>query len=98
MQLSKCNPNPLLFMSCLSFITLDNLDSVFTTIVDSRATNGFVHSSAIQHLNATTEDVLAMRITLNDGLYIDCFISIPLYLKLCRNYTKVALECLKLYM
>ena len=47
MQLSKCDPNLLLTTYCLLFITIDDLDTVFTAMVDSGATNSFVHSKVV---------------------------------------------------
>ena len=43
-------------------------------MVDSRATNTFVHSMVIQELNAIAVDIPAMRVTLDDGSYVDCSI------------------------
>ena len=54
-------------------------------MVDSGATNRFVYSEVVQQVNATTVDVFAMRVTLADSSYIDFFIAIPLYLKICGN-------------
>ena len=44
MQLFKCDPNPMLNISCFLFITLDDYDGISTAIVDFGATNSFVHS------------------------------------------------------
>ena len=51
-------------------------------MVDSKATNSFVRSEAIQYSNTTTVDILAMRVTLANGSYIDYSTAIPLYKKL----------------
>ena len=57
----------------------------FTAMVDSRATNSFVHYKVVQYLNATSVDISAMRVAQADGYYIDCSTAVPLYLKLCEN-------------
>ena len=54
-------------------------------MVDSEATNSFVHSKVVQYLNATNVDIPAMRGTLADISYIDCSSTIPLYLVLGGN-------------
>ena len=54
-------------------------------MVDSGATNSFMHSETVQQLSATTVDVLTMRVTPADDLYIDCFTIFPFYLKLFGN-------------
>ena len=54
-------------------------------MVDSGATNSFVHREVVQYLNITTGAGPAVRVTLANGSYIDCSIPIPLYLKLHRN-------------
>ena len=36
-------------------------------------------------MNVTNVDILAMRVTLADGLFVDCSTAVPLYLKLCGN-------------
>ena len=54
-------------------------------MVDSGAFNCFMHSKVIQHLNATTVDVLAIKFTLADGSYIDCSTAATLYLTLYGN-------------
>ena len=57
-------------------------------MMDSRATNSFVHSEVVQYLICTTVDVLAIRVTLADDSYVDCSTSIPFYLKLSGNLQK----------
>ena len=54
-------------------------------MVDSGATNSFVHSEVFQQLNTTTVYVPAMRVTKADNLFINCSTAIPLYLKLYLN-------------
>ena len=54
-------------------------------MLDSGATNSFVHSWVIQQLNATTLDIPAMRVNLADGSFVDYSTAIPLNLKLCGN-------------
>ena len=84
-QLSEYTANPLVTMSYLKCISIDNKDIVFTAILDSGATNCFVHSKVVQQLNATTVDIPAMTVTLADCSFIDCSNAFPLYLKLCGN-------------
>ena len=52
-------------------------------MVDSGATNSFVHSEVIHLLNTITVDTPAMRVTLADNSYVNCSTALPLYLKLC---------------
>ena len=54
-------------------------------MVDSGATNSFVHSQVAQWLNAATVDIPAIRATLADSSFIDYSTAVPLYLKLCGN-------------
>ena len=44
MSLSKYAPNYFQTTSCLSFVAFDALDTAFTTIIDSGATNSFLYS------------------------------------------------------
>ena len=81
-QWSKCDPNPLVTMSCLLFVALDNLDTIFTAMVNPGATNRFMHSWVIQQLNIITVDILIIKITLVDGKFIDYYTIGSLYLKL----------------
>ena len=54
-------------------------------MVDFGATNSFIHSEIVWYLNATNVDVLAVRVTLANGSYIDYSIAVPLNLKLYGN-------------
>ena len=76
---------PLVNTPCLQFIDISDQNNVFTTMVDSGATNSFVYNEDVQQLNTTTVGVPAMKVTLADGPYIDCSTAIPLYLKLYGN-------------
>ena len=69
----------------LYFVDCNGSKGRFTAMVDARANNSFVHSSVIQYLNAETVDVPAMRVTLADSSYADCFAAILFYLRLGGN-------------
>ena len=67
-------------------------------MVDSRATNSFVHNEVVQQLKATTVDVPTIEFTLTDSSCVNCSTAVTLYLKYVKICNKVPLECLKLYM
>ena len=49
-------------------------------MVDSGATNSYMHSEVIQYLNGTTINLPDIRVTLADGSYVFFSNAIPLYL------------------